>query len=142
MKRDIMNNKKNRGMTLVELLIVVAIVSVLASVVLPTWNSQVQKARRADARNTLMFVQVEQEKYRADNGSYASSKSALGLSTYKSTSRNYYNVSIVSSSAIAFVASAAPNINGGQNSDSCGTFAINQSGPDGSGSYASLADCW
>ena len=61
MKRDIMNNKKNRGMTLVELLIVVAIVAVLASVVLPTWNSQVQKARRADARNTLMFVQVEQE---------------------------------------------------------------------------------
>ena len=89
-----------------------------------------------------MFVQVEQEKYRADNGSYASSMSALGLSTYKSTSRDYYNVSIVSSSATAFVASAAPNINGGQNSDSCGTFAINQSGPDGSGSYASLTDCW
>ena len=78
MKRDIMNNKKNRGMTLVELLIVVAIVAILASVALPSWNSQVQKARRADARNTLMFVQVEQEKYRADNGSYASSMSALG----------------------------------------------------------------
>ena len=142
MKRDIMNNKKNRGMTLVELLIVVAIVAILASVALPSWNSQVQKARRADARNTLMFVQVEQEKYRADNGSYASSMSALGLSTYNSTSRDYYNVSIVSSSATAFVASAAPNTNGGQNGDSCGTFAINQSGPDGSGSYASISECW
>ena len=71
-------------MTLVELLIVVAIVAVLASVALPSWNSQVQKARRADARNTLIFVQVEQEKYRADNGSYASSMSALGLSSYLS----------------------------------------------------------
>jgi prepilin-type N-terminal cleavage/methylation domain-containing protein len=81
MTRGIMNHKK-RGMTLVELLIVVAIVAVLASVALPSWNSQVQKARRADARNTLMFVQVEQEKYRADNGSYASDMSALGLSTY------------------------------------------------------------
>ncbi len=138
MKRDIMNNKKNRAMTLVELLIVVAIVAILASVALPYWNSQVQKARRADARNTLMFVQVEQEKYRADNPSYASSISALGLSTY--TSNDYYNVSIVSSSATAFVARAAPI--GGQTDDSCGTFAINQSGPYGAGSYASISDCW
>ena len=55
MKRDIMNNKKSRGMTLVELLIVVVIVAILASVALPSWNSQVQQARRADARNTLML---------------------------------------------------------------------------------------
>ena len=142
MKRKIMNNKKNRGMTLIELLIVVTIVAILAGVALPSWDSQVKKARRADARNTLMSVQVEQEKYRADNGSYASSMNALGLGTYNSTSRDYYNVSIVSSSATAFVASAAPNTNSGQNSDDCGTFAINQSGPDGSGSYASISDCW
>ena len=129
-------------MTLVELMVVVAIVAILASVALPAWNSQVQKARRADARNTLMLVKVEQEKYRADNGSYASSMSALGLSTYNSTSRDYYNVSLVSRSANAFVASAAPNTNGSQNGDSCGTFAINQSGPDGSGNYASITDCW
>ena len=137
-----MESNKIRGMTLVELLIVVSIVAILASVTLPSWNLQVQKARRADARNTLMLVQIEQGKYRADNGSYTSSMSALGLSAYNSTSRDYYNVSIVSSSATAFVASAAPNTNGGQNGDSCGTFAINQSGPDGSGSYASVSDCW
>ena len=142
MKRDIMKKNSHKGMTLIELIIVVAIVAILASVALPSWKSQVQKARRADARNTLMFVQVEQEKYRADNGSYTSSMATLGLSGYNSTSRDYYNVSIVSSSATAFVASAAPNTNGGQNSDSCGTFAINQSGPDESGSYASITDCW
>lgn len=137
-----MESNKIRGMTLVELLIVVSIVAILASVALPSWNLQVQKARRADARNTLMFVQIEQGKYRADNGSYTSSMSALGLSAYNSTSRDYYNVSIVSSSAIAFVASAVPNTNGGQSGDTCGTFAINESGPDESGSYASVSDCW
>ena len=137
-----MSNNKNRGMTLIELMVVVAIVAILASVALPTWKSQVQKSRRADARNTLILVRVEQEKYRADNGSYASSMSALGLGIYNSTSRDYYNVSIVSSSATAFVASAAPNANGGQSGDSCGTFAINQSGLDGSSEYASISDCW
>lgn len=129
-------------MTLVELLIVVAIVAILASAALPSWNSQVQKARRADAKNTLIFVQVEQEKYRADNGSYASSMSALGLSTYNSASRDYYNISIVSNSETAFVASATPNTNGGQNNDLCGTFAVDQSGPNQSGVYASISDCW
>lgn len=131
---------KPKGMTLIELLIVVVIVAILASVALPSWNSQVQKARRADARNILLVTQVEQEKYRANNGTYASSLGDLGLSSY--ATGDYYNLSIVSSSATAFVASAAPNTNGGQNGDSCGTFAINQSGPDGSGSYASIADCW
>ena len=82
-------------MTLVELLIVVAIVAILASVALPSWNSQVQKARRADARNTLTFVQVEQEKYRADTGSYAPSMTALGFGSYNSPTRDYYNISIV-----------------------------------------------
>ena len=129
-------------MTLVELLIVVAIVAILASAALPSWNSQVQKARRADARNTLIFVQVEQEKYRADNGSYASSMSALGLNSYNSASRDYYNISIVSNSETAFVASATPNTNGGQNNDLCGTFAVDQSGPNQSGVYASISDCW
>ena len=99
-------------MTPVELVIVLAIVAILASVALPSWNLQVQIARRADARNTLIFVQVEQEKYRADNGRYAPSMSALGLSTYNSTSRDYYNVSIVSSSTTAFVASAAKPLTG------------------------------
>ena len=129
-------------MTLVELLIVVAIVAILASAALPSWNSQVQKARRTDARNTLIFVQVEQEKYRADHGSYASSMSALGLGTYNSASRDYYNISIVSSSETAFVASATPNTNGGQNNDLCGTFAVDQSGPNQAGVYASISDCW
>ena len=137
-----MNKKKKKGMTLLELVIVLAIVAILASVTLPSWNSQVQKARRADARNTLMFVQVEQEKYRADNGSYASSMSTLGLSPYNSASRDYYNVSIIFSSATAFVATAAPNTNGAQDNDLCGTFAVDQSGPNESGVYASISECW
>ena len=129
-------------MTLTELLIVVTIVAILASIALPSWDSQVKKSRRADARNTLMSVQVEQEKYRADNGRYAPSMSALGLSTYNSTSRDYYNVSIVSSSTTAFVASAAPNTNRGQDNDLCGTFAVDQSGPNESGVYAPISECW
>ena len=127
-------------MTLLELLIVVAIVAILASVALPSWNSQVQKARRADARNALLNVQLEQEKYRATNGAYAAALADLGLGHY--ATGDYYNVSIVSNSSTSFLATAAPSTNGGQNSDSCGTFAVTQSGASEDGDYAAIASCW
>ena len=89
MKLHEVNNNKNSGMALLELLILVTIVATIFSVALPTWNSEVQKPRRSDARNTLRLVQVEQAKYSADNGSYVSSMSALGLSADDSTSRDF-----------------------------------------------------
>ena len=127
-------------MTLVELLIVVAIVGILASIALPSWNSQVQKVRIADARNALLNVQLEQEKYRSTNGAYAGSLSDLGLGHYETG--NYYNVSIVSNSFTAFLATAAPNTNGGQSDDSCGTFAISQSGIVETEPFALISECW
>lgn len=140
MRRDIVKNKKNGGMTLVELLIVVAIVGILASVALPSWNSQVQKVRRAEARNALLNVQLEQEKYRSTNGAYAGGLSDLGLGHYETG--DYYNVSIVSNSFTAFLATAAPNTNGGQSDDSCGTFAISQSGIVETEPFALISECW
>lgn len=128
---------KQNGMTLIELLVVVVIVAVLASIALPSWTAQVQKSRRADARVMLMMVQVEQQKYRSNYSTYASSMTALGLSSYESG--DYYNGAIASADATSYTATATPT--GSQSGDSCGTFAVNQMGTDTSGSYAD-ADCW
>jgi len=130
---------KEHGMTLIELMIVIVIISVLASVALPSWNAMVQKSRRSDAVNILLLAQVEQEKYRANNTSYASAMSDLGLSTYDSADREYYRVVVQSASATAYLITATPN--GAQSGDTeCGTFAIRQTGPEHSG-YAALS-CW
>lgn len=128
---------KQNGMTLIELLVVVVIVAVLASIALPSWTAQVQKSRRADARVMLMMVQVEQQKYRSNYSTYASSMTALGLSSYESG--DYYNGAIASADATSYTATATPT--GSQSGDSCGTFAVNQMGTDTTGSYAD-ADCW
>ena len=130
---------KEHGMTLIELMIVMVIISVLASVALPSWNAMVQKSRRSDAVNILLLAQVEQEKYRANNTTYASSMSDLGLSTYDSADREHYRVTVQSASATAYLITALPN--GAQAGDTeCGTFAIRQTGPEHSG-YAALS-CW
>ena len=131
-----------RGVTLIELLIALVILGVIASIALTTWSTQTQKIRRADARDGLIKTQLAQETFRIKNGRYANSMSDLGLSGLDSSSRNYYRISIVSGSNTAFLATAAPNPNGGQRNDACGTFAINQSSPETSGSYANDTDCW
>ena len=56
-----LQDKHAAGMTLIELMIVVAIVGILAMIAGPAWNDQVIKSRRADARNTLLAAQIEQE---------------------------------------------------------------------------------
>ena len=127
------------GMTLIELLIVVAIVGILAAVAGPAWNDQVIKSRRADARNTLLGAQIEQEQYRANNLTYATSMSAMGMGSFDSTSRDYYRLEVVSADATSFLITATPN--GNQANDStCNAFAVRQTGPEHSG-YAALS-CW
>ena len=128
-----------RVMTLIELLIVVAIVGILAVIAGPAWNDQVIKSRRADARNTLLAAQIEQEQYRANNLTYATSMSAMGMGSFDSTTRDYYRVEVVSADATGFLITATPN--GNQANDStCNVFAVRQTGPEHSG-YAALS-CW
>ena len=127
------------GMTLIELLIVVAIVGILAAIAGPAWNDQVIKSRRADARNTLLAAQIGQEQYRANNLTYATSMSAMGMGSFDSTSRDYYRLEVVSADATSFLITATPN--GNQANDStCNVFAVRQTGPEHSG-YAALS-CW
>ena len=133
------NHQKQFGMTLIELMVVVVIISVLASIAIPSWTAMVEKSRRSDAVNILLLAQVEQEKYRANNTTYASSMSDLGLSTYDSSAREHYQVTVQSASATAYLITAAPN--GAQAGDTeCGTFAVRQTGPEHTG-YAALS-CW
>lgn len=70
-----------RGFTLIELMVVVAIVGILASVAYPSFMSQVQKSRRSDAVAALSAFQQAQERWRANNPTYASHAEATALTT-------------------------------------------------------------
>jgi type IV pilus assembly protein PilE len=59
-----------RGFTLIETLIALSIAGVLSSVAVPTFQSQIQKARRADALVTMMQVQLAQSRWRANSTGY------------------------------------------------------------------------
>lgn len=58
------------GFTLVELMITVAIVSILAAISLPQFSSYVGKSRTSEATGFLLEIKNRQESYRADFGAY------------------------------------------------------------------------
>lgn len=62
--------RASRGFTLIELMIVVAIVGILAAITLPAYNRYVQRARVAEATSVLASMAVRMEQYFQDNRSY------------------------------------------------------------------------
>lgn len=135
---------RQQGMTLLELLIVLAIVGILAAIAVPSFNDSVMKARRADARNSLFDWQLRQAEYFADNLSYASVSTVNGSGADTVDSgESYYDVTVTSSSTTSFQMTATPKSGTTQASDSdCASyFCINQDGPLYTGSCAPQA-CW
>ncbi|MBE0427986.1 MAG: prepilin-type N-terminal cleavage/methylation domain-containing protein [Nitrospirae bacterium] len=63
-------NKNNKGFTLVELLIVIAIISILAMIAIPSYVGQQKRAARTEAYSNLQSLRLLEEQFFADQGTY------------------------------------------------------------------------
>ena len=65
-----LKQKNNHGFTLIELMIVVAIIGLLASIAYPSYQEYVRRGARAEARAAIMQMAQLQERYFTDRGGY------------------------------------------------------------------------
>lgn len=72
--------KKQIGFTLIELMIVVAIVSILAAVALPSYNNYIKRGRASAAEQVLLDIANRQEQYLLDARSYTTDPTVLRIS--------------------------------------------------------------
>lgn len=79
----------SRGFTLLELLVVLAIVGILASVAYPSYQDSVRQANRSDAIAELQSILAAQERYFLANREYATALSSLGFAADTLAIDNY-----------------------------------------------------
>jgi type IV pilus assembly protein PilE len=73
-----MINKSNRGFTLIEIMVVVAIIGILASIAYPSYMESVMKGRRAEGRAALAELLQQQERYMTQRNAYFSFTNVSG----------------------------------------------------------------
>lgn len=128
--------KKQKGFTLIEVMIVVVIVAILAAVAIPSYQDSVRKTRRADAKEALTRIAALQERFFFTNNRYGT---AADLGIDSTSQEGYYIVAIANPVASAacgpvdatrcytLTATAAPT--GAQAKDTeCHQFSINHVG--------------
>ncbi len=119
--------RAGHGFTLIEILVAVAIVAILASIAIPSYESAIRKGRRASAQEFLLQVAQRQQQYLSDRRAYAPDLAGLGLGIPAEVARHYQlEMQISRGPPAAFVITARPRGTSPQMAD--GPISIDQSG--------------
>lgn len=142
------------GFTLIEVMIVVAIVGILTAIAYPSYQEYVRKSKRADARTQLLEAAQYMQRFYSQNDRFDlvndGGSTAVDLpAPLKTVPRGSaageqdYNISLKSVDSRTFTLQAVPAAGSMMASDKCGTFQINNVGQRTlDGATATVESCW
>jgi len=139
-------SRKTSGFTLIEVMIVVAIIGIIAAIGYPSYQEHVRKTKRADAQAALMELSQFMERHYTANGRYLTSANAAPTLPFteapKDSGSKSYDLAFAAGSptANAYALQATPK--GSMAGDKCGTLTLTSTGAKGQAAGATLADCW
>jgi type IV pilus assembly protein PilE len=153
---------RQRGYTLIEILIVVAILGILAAVAIPSYRQNIIASNRSVAQAGLLDLANRQEQFYLDNRIYTGDLTDLGypagmvfnnggnsavavnenqILVASTSNERIYILQVNASSATAYGISAEPQLNQADDG-ACGTLSLTSTGVKGETGSASPSDCW
>jgi len=129
--------KKQQGMTLIELMIVILIVAILAAIAIPSYANYVKRTRRGMAAACLQENAQYMERW------YTSKMTYMGAVAQACPAelQPYYTVAVNPTGARTFTATAVPKSGTAQADEKCGTLTIDDKGQR-SASGGTTSACW
>jgi type IV pilus assembly protein PilE len=133
----------NKGFTLLELLIVLALVSILSAVGYTSYQSLILKARRIDAQTTLLNYHTHLQKCFIGNHDFEACAIELNLLMPQNSLERFYQVQVLNINNTTFILQATAQ-NSQQEDEHCWKFTLDQAlqrlAYDTQGNKN--ADCW
>jgi type IV pilus assembly protein PilE len=152
MRINIMNRSPQAGFSLIELMIVVVIIAILASIAVPAYTSSIRKSRRTEAKTAILDFAAREERLYATQNTYSTDPVALGYTgaggSWPVSTGSYYQIETPSSAPASSSAPATfsvtvdPSPGSPQLGDAaCASFSVTQTGAQ-SATGTNPSSCW
>lgn len=141
--RGLVGKRSREGFTLIELMVVVAVVAILAAIAFPSYQDQVRKSRRGQAKADVVELAQRAERFHTVNNTYAGFWATVPAAQRVSPRTGGVAAYVITMAEDANVFTITATPQGAQTKDTrCMTLTLNQAGVKTKSGSGQLSDCW